>query len=398
MGFRFKILVPDFWEVVVVEDTADVRAQIKDFLERQTFARRKLRVEEFADFDSAQSRIKTRKIDLLVLDIIDGAPSGSNNKPVATPGLGILEQIQQSVFVPVIIYTAAPEKVKAIESPFVAVIGKEAGGFPAIAAKIKEFFDLRIPQVARAVNTHLERASCSYMWGFVEKHWDKFKILVDKPEFVRILLQRLAHAVSREQIAAVEAEIFGAPAKGMAAAVPKEDFVHPVEMYFMPPIGDDPVLGDIRVRGTGETTEYWVVLWPSCDLVSTGGRKPKAEKVLCAKGGPLKACPEYVAWAKDKTSNSAKKKLGQLLKNNREAEGITKERYHYLPAVVDMPDLVIDFQVLSQIPLAELRGMIHIATLASPFAESMVARFSSYLLRLGTPDLDLAHILERLDT
>jgi CheY-like chemotaxis protein len=385
----------DYWEVVVVEDTEAMRAQLKDFLERQTYAGRRLHVEEFADFASAQSRIRTRKIDILVLDIIEGAPKG--DRAAATPGLEILEEIQRTVFVPVIIYTAAPERVRAAASAFVTVIGKDDKGFPSISARLKELFDLRVPQVARAVSTHLDRATCSYMWGFVGKHWDKFKELVDKPEFIRILLLRLAQAVSRDQVAAVEAEVLGEKAKGAGAAA-SDETVHPVEMYIMPPLGEELVLGDIRAKGNGATIEYWIILWPSCDLVSRGGRTPKTESVLCAKGSLLTACQEYTSWTQNK-SETTTKKLKRLLKNTRDSgEGITKERFHYLPAVVDLPDLVIDFQALHHFSIAELRGMKRLATLGSPFAESLAARFSNYILRLGTPDLDLKQVLERLGT
>lgn len=382
-----------YWDVIVVEDTEALREQIKEFLQRKECAGRKLRVESFPDFTSAQGLIQSRRVDLLVLDIIEGAPVGG--APAPTPGLEVLKIVQGSTFAPVIIYTAAPEKVKDVAAPFVAVIGKTEK-LAVIGAKIDEFFALKLPQVGRAVRLHLERATCFYMWDFVQKHWDaSFKTLVDKPEFVRILLQRLARTVSRDQIAAVEAEVFGAAAKAVGTAA--EDTVHPVEMYIMPPLGEDPSLGDIRLKGTGDATEYWVAIWPTCDFVSTGGRKPKATKVLCTKGTLLKASPEHATWLKDKTHKGAEKKLTRLLKNNREtAEGITKERFHYLPAVVDMPDLVLDFQELAQFPLDEFKGLPRVATLASPFAESLAARFSSYLLRLGTPDLDLAQVMARL--
>ncbi len=386
-----------FWDVVVVEDTEVVREQIKDFLQRKECAGRKLRVEAFSEFALAQSLIQSRKVDLLILDIIEGAPSGA--EPAPTPGLEILKTIKESIFVPVIIYTAAPESVKDCAAPFVAVIGKDEK-LAVIGAKIDEFFALRLPQVGRAVRAHLERVTCAYMWDFVQKHWDaSFKTLVDKPEFVRILLQRLARSVSREQIAKVEAEVYGAKEEAKPGDAAADEFVHPVEMYVMPPLGENPILGDIRVKGAGAEAEHWVVLWPSCDLVSATGRPPKTEKVLCAKGLSLKASLEYVAWAKDKTSSTATEKLTKLFKNNRESsKGITKERFHYLPAIADMPDLVVDFQELAHIPLEELRGMNRLATLASPFAESMAARFSSYLLRLGTPDLDLAHVIARLSS
>lgn len=387
-------MAEEFWEIVVVEDTLEVQQQVKDFLERRTYAGKKLRVEPFSDFADARSRISARKIDLIVLDIIEGAPTGS--KAAQTPGLGILKEVQNSVFVPVIIYTAAPERVKEIVAPFVAVIGKaDPKALASIGEKVDEFFKLKIPQTARAVNAHLERTLRDYMWGFVQENWDtSFKGLVDKPEFVRILLQRLAHAVTRKEIAMVEADIFGKPPKPKATDPAPADAIHPVEMYVMPPMDEDVSLGNIRMRGAGKAAEFWVVLWPSCDTVTSGGRKAKTEAALCVLGSLVKDSPEFKEWSRDKAKA---KNLRNLMKNTRDpAPGITKERFHFLPGVVDMPDLVLDFQALKHIPLTELYAMTQIATLASPFSESLAARFSTYLLRLGTPPLDIDEVIARL--
>jgi CheY-like chemotaxis protein len=382
----------DYWQVAVVEDTEDMRRLVKDFLERQTYADRKVRVQEFADFDSAREMVGSRKVDLIILDIFEGAPDASKKNP-DTPGLEVLEEIKKSVFVPVIIYTAAPEKVKDAESAFVKVVGKGDRAFREIDAKVKEFFALKIPQVSRAVASHLEKVSSRYMWEYVAAHWDKFKVLVDKPEFVRIFLQRLAHAITTTEIPAVEAEVF---AKPQGLPIPASEEIHPVEMYIMPPIGDGSMLGDIRAKGDGADREFWVVLWPSCDLVSGGTRKAKTDKVLCARGFLLSTTAEYKDWAKEKTAKKKIERLEDLFANNRDSNHGTKERFHFLPAVVDMPDLLVDFQALSHFPLDEFLKLPRISTLASPFAESMAARFSSYIMRLGTPDLNLKQVMDRL--
>ena len=39
-----------------------------------------------------------------------------------------------------------------------------------------------------------------------------------------------------------------------------------------------------------------------------------------------------------------------------------------------------------------------LASLDSPFAEALLARFTRYFGRLGTPDLDVAVLLQRLRT
>ena len=41
-------------------------------------------------------------------------------------------------------------------------------------------------------------------------------------------------------------------------------------------------------------------------------------------------------------------------------------------------------------------GLERLASLDSPFAEGLLARFSRYFGRLGTPDLDVTVLLQRL--
>ena len=43
-------------------------------------------------------------------------------------------------------------------------------------------------------------------------------------------------------------------------------------------------------------------------------------------------------------------------------------------------------------------GLERLASLDSPFAEALLARFTRYFGRLGTPDIDVAVLLQRLRT
>jgi len=57
------------------------------------------------------------------------------------------------------------------------------------------------------------------------------------------------------------------------------------EQYLYPPVGKDLLTGDIlKKKGSDEKTpnNYYVVLTPSCDMVSDEHRGPKVEKVLVA--------------------------------------------------------------------------------------------------------------------
>ena len=90
-----------------------------------------------------------------------------------------------------------------------------------------------------------------------------------------------------------------------------------------------------------------------------------------------------------------KKKLKSLLSNNR-SNGHQPERFYFLPGALDLPDLVVDFQQLVTLPREQMEeDLKRLASLDSPFAETLLTRFSRYFGRLGTPDLDLGVVFNR---
>jgi hypothetical protein len=127
-------------------------------------------------------------------------------------------------------------------------------------------------------------------------------------------------------------------------------------------------------------------------MASTAGRTPKTESVLCARASLAKDTPEIAEWLASQ-SNSKQKRVEQLVRNTRDK---SPDRYHFLPGVWDIPDLVVDFQELEHIALANVTICTCLGTRASPFAEALGVRFQRYIGRIGTPDLDVSTVLERI--
>jgi len=376
---------PSKWNILLIEDEIEVRRQVKEYLSPEIFAARSLNIIEIPDMSQALTFIREQKADMIILDIYRGKaePGGEQT------GVQILDSIKGSGFVPVVIYTALPEGIEAHASKFVRLVGKDAGGLVRLKGEIEDLFRLRIPQLYRAIVTHIDKTMCAYMWDFVLGHWADFEPLVDKPEFLRLIVQRLALTFTRQGIEQITKEVYEVQALGEPITA---ETVHPAEYYIKPPIGQDPMLGDVRVRVTAGNPEYLVVLWPSCDMVSSGGRTPKTDNVLCARSILAKDIPEVTDWLGSPSENK-EKVVKRILHNTREK---SPERYHFLPGVWDIPDLVIDFQDLEHITLAGVRELRCLATLASPFAEAMGTRFQKYIGRIGTPDLDVAAVIQKL--
>jgi hypothetical protein len=373
----------EYWNIVLIEDNTDLVRQMEEFFGKKVIAGRPLRILPETDWDSAFRAIKERKADLFILDIYKGAAQIGGQRI----GESVLAEIRKNGFVAVILHTNLPEGLEELTNEFIRLVPKTSG-LAALAKEIESLFATKIPQMHRAIAHHMDRILRDYMWDFVVKNWTALSEIADKPEFLRVLIQRLAISFSVSGVDAVLAEVFPEVKDHTVA----EDKIHPAEFYVKPPIGNDPVLGDVRLKPVGAATEYWVVLWPTCDMISTGGRVPKTDKALCARAKLLptfKECEDYVATPE---SSSAKKRLLALLKNTRDA---SPDRYHFLPGLCDVPDLVVDFQDLDHLPLNDVRNWRCLASLRSPHAESLSVRFERYRNRIGTPDLDNEIVVKR---
>jgi hypothetical protein len=130
-----------------------------------------------------------------------------------------------------------------------------------------------------------------------------------------------------------------------------------------------------------------LVVTPSCDL-----EHDKADLVILAACRPVDDDERIQAW-RERDSNATRNQVRALVGHK---TGGKDDRYLFLPAAPTIPDLVVDFQRLEARPRSELDAMVRTASLVSPFAEAVVARFVRYFGRVGTDDLDVDAIMDRL--
>jgi CheY-like chemotaxis protein len=374
------------WNVLLIEDDPTTVRQIREFFATREIDGRQMAFQEITRWEEAFGLVRERKADLAILDIYRGQAAHGGERV----GEKVLNDLQHSGFIPVIIHTNLPEGLEGLQNEFVRLVLK-TDGLPKLEEQIDALFKTRVPQMHRAIQNHLDRALCEYMWGFVAKEWTGLKEIADRPEFLRLLLHRLAFSFARSGVEQAVAEAF----TGYKGEPLDSEKVHPAEFYIMPPVTTDPVLGDIRVRKVGEKTEYLVVLWPSCDMVSTAGRKPKTESVLCARANPLATCSEVTQFVAD-PSNNKRTRLKDLMANNANSSWGSAESAHFLPGFLAIPDLVVEFRKLEVPTLEELKKFQSVGVVASPYAEQMSVRFDSFRGRVGVPDLDFDHVIGQL--
>jgi hypothetical protein len=131
-------------------------------------------------------------------------------------------------------------------------------------------------------------------------------------------------------------------------------------------------------------------------MVTSPARQPKVDRIPCAIAFPLSDTPEFKSWDANKEDKAKRRALEDLFKNNRSGKGISRERFHFLPGVCEIPDMVLDFQAVEPRELVKVRALPCLGTLASPFAEALLVRYTRYTGRLGTRDLAVDVLLARL--
>ncbi len=342
------------WQIAVIEDEPDIRDQICQWLrEASPCEGRTFEPKPFEGFAEANASIADRKFDIVVLDIFEGRGGGVP----PSPGVDVIRRIKESTFTPIVVYTALPERLGDIQSPFIRVVAK-VDGLDRLEGEIRRLLQWRLPQLSRALREAFDVTLRDYMWGFVAVNWAQFEAIVAQPDFGRLVVQRLADAYSSYGASSVLGIAYG----DVASFDIPPDEVHPASVYVMPPRPNGLRLGDIRKLVDGEgKPQYFVLLQPTCDTVKVAGdkngkgaRTPNVERVLCARA---------------------------------QSKPYRKDEHSYrLPAFLSVPELRVEFRDLLLIPLKELASLECVATVASPFAEQLAASFASYIGRIGTPE------------
>lgn len=375
------------WQVLLVDDEADQCKLVSKYLNGKTVDAKggKLRVNVEQDFDKAVGRLASEQYDLLILDVRLGPQEDEKEEEV---GRKTLLVIRETRFLPIIFYTALPNKVRDLETPLIRVVEKTEG-VTKILAEIQEIFKSKIPEVNRELVKHVQEVQRDYMWDFVAKSWAQFGDTSDRSCLAYLLARRLAKSLDSPGIKKL-AERLG-DTGGLAC---RDNDVHPMRYYVIPPMGGGMASGDIFIDTRLEPAKYLILVTPSCDIVNK-----KVDVMLFAECHRLDHMKEFTEW---KTNGDGLKgqqyrsDLVNLLKNGK------SERFYYLPGVFDLPDLVVDYQRLWPIEppaVDQLKGegkLRCLASLDSPYSEAMLARFSRYFGRLGTPDLNMEIIEKRL--
>ena len=170
---------------------------------------------------------------------------------------------------------------------------------------------------------------------------------------------------------------------------------HPAEVYIMPPIKKDFFTGDILENK--DSKEFVLIFTPACDMELRKRKNGEnwvtyrnADKIILAKLIEFNQIAEVNAYIETQ-SNTKRKEVKRYVKNTK------KERYYYLPSFGSrIPGFLIDFQDINRINTDEINIYNRVASVDEPFLKDIIAKFTAYYARQGSPDFDVESIMEKL--
>lgn len=354
------------------EQADEARDEIVDFFENDSEIDVKIEINN--NFDDGLNRLKNSDFDIAILDVMKDSDDGLIEDKEA--GKSLYQKVKGAKFCPIIFYTALSADVKDQEMlPLVTVLSKmETEKLPDAIQDIVSsgVFDTRLR--ISEIENDVARIMREHMWTELAPHWDEYHQRIEESNgIVEVLITRLARALPED--------------------VDNNFSSHASYRYIYPALPDRRFPGDIlQLKSQPDDNGWWVLLTPACDLAHDG----KSDFVLMAHALPLNKFEHFKSWTSsfgDKTPEGTNGKWNGL------SSGILRStlRYYYLPKFRDIPDLVIDLQHVSSVKWENyLEDYSTIASLASPFAESLLTQHSHYRGRIGVPDLDLDTIRRRL--
>lgn len=354
------------WQVLIIDDNQtmalDALRELNDSFDGDS----DLKVSTFIenDFDRGYERVAKGECDIVVLDVRRDKSKGHPEDRVR--GRRVYSDIREVRFLPVIFWTALPGEVEDQEmAPLVRVFAKDE--LDKIPDAIRAAVSSGVAEVMWSIESHVTDVMRSYLWDELAPHWEE-DTNGDLQDVAYMLLTRVASSLRAQEFPGLTQR--------------------PSHRYVYPPVSGALESGQVLYRqrqGPEELEDKWyVVLTPACDL-----KQSKADYVLLARARLLEDNSRYINWVTGLMSNSKWSELQRLLSG-------ALPRYAYLPAFRGIPDLIVDFEETTAVPVEDMEHYAAIASLSSPYAEALLARHSQFLGRIGTPDLNMVEVKSRL--
>lgn len=328
-------------------------------------------------FEEAEELLQKTKFDVVVTDVYKGRKltGRSGVSPADNHATKLVELVKGAGFSLVILYSDGPRPDEMIVGNSIKFIDKSAAD-PPFPSPVEQMLATllegrgRSLDVIRSIQSELERTIGSYIWGFIDEHWDALR---EDAAFEESGLERLI----RRRVAIQVNERFESQSVARRPHADRYDY------YVYPPLPGPLRLGTLVRRVTDQ--QLYIVLTPHCHLAQNGKDKdgklnpPRADFVLLAQCLPAQ---NILGAVKETKKQAGCLRIPAIV-------GSPEGRYCFLPKFASLPDVLCDLMQLSSVPHTNLVSKEYekVAVVDSPFAEAIQSSFNRFYANVGHRNL-----------
>jgi CheY-like chemotaxis protein len=351
----------DVCEILIVEDDAHTRESwardIRDF-NRVASAPFKVHATFATTKREAFQALARTRLDCAVIDL--RLPDGEDESGAAHPlGNDVLRKLLEEVGIPAVVYSGYENEASdLVRSSNIRVESKKGGAGAKILASFADQAELM--DAMEATRSRIARETARLFNQSIWRRWQtRWSTEPNKDLIQGVIVRQTASHIA-----------------DALAQQPVEH--HPDEFYVVPALFADRLdTGDL----VNVADEVQVVLTPRCNLAN----KAPTHLVLAV----CCAMPEWAEW-KDRmvNGNATKRDKAERAIRDHATQGHGAAS-HFLPPLDGSGPWLVDFQEVRTVPAGEIPSLLkcRFASIAPHFIPNLVQRYSSYLGRIGQPDI-----------
>ena len=359
----------------MIDDDASVRAALASALKEEEGPTGEGTDWEFRGqgFGGVKDALARFRPDMVILDLMEGSIPDDRDS-----GNRSFERIRDLWFCPVVVYTGFADRRTFEEHPQVVVVAKGKDSLEEVFAKLRDF--VPVARMIRSVHGDFDARIREALRDSVDALGKQIEDTEGRSAGA------LARTVRRQVAARVD----------LAASV--ETTLRAWERLVVPPLGDDLLTADLLRLRDAEPTDpaaFRLVLTPSCDMVWSGNREPKADQVLVAVCEPLVRLGKLELSPGKPLSRKHEDRLRPIL-----TQGVAGEQLLIPGFRGHVPLMAANLKRLEllhwdRIDLrrdgedAEESDFVRMASTDSPFREMAVWAYLGVTGRPGMPDTDI---------
>jgi CheY-like chemotaxis protein len=334
-------------KILIVDDSEESGTNAEEVL-RSKLSDLDPDISRVTNFSEGEALLLTDRFDLAILDVRLGEQGAAEDE---TAGRDVYTRVAKAQWLPVIFWTGVPGAVEDLaQPPLVTVLRKpEIRHLP---ARVRDALASGIPQFTATIAREVDALVRAFARDAVAVRWGEMSE-AERGDVLPHVANRLSAYIRNEYLDSLTLGGYAHPTGHGSSA----------RYYLYPPVTNRLMTGDVLLH----LGEWYVLATPQCDLEPHRNGEMKAGYLRLLRTVPIGQPPEAIAYiaAQAGKDKAAAKAVESLLGDH--------FRYFFLPAYLEIPNRLVDFEQVISVPSGEILGRLtkHVV---GPHESDMVAK------------------------